>query len=169
MIIMFGTRLYGKVDRVPGLFYVASHFAYLNYVPLFPTGSYLVFEGSESGEQFRGVPLGINGKSVMFGYLRAVSLLVGVALIALGFVALMDNDVNFGIALIVAGIVAELAFLLSYRLGRPSPARALALANRAGIPPETIARAFVTAGLISEQHDLEAFRESVDRESSFSA
>ena len=41
MIGMFGQRFYGKVDQVPGLFYVATHFAYLNYVPLFPTATYL--------------------------------------------------------------------------------------------------------------------------------
>lgn len=154
MIIMFGTRLYGKVDHVPGLFYVASHFAYLNYVPLFPTASYLIFEGTESGDQFRGIPLGIHGKSVLYGYLRAVALLGGIALIVLGIIAMVESGAGFGAALILGGLISEALFIVSYRLARPSPARALDLAKRAGIPPELIARVFVSAGLVSEQDNL---------------
>jgi hypothetical protein len=153
MIVMFGTRLYGKVDHVPGLFYVASHFAYLNFVPLFPTASYLIFEGSEGEQGFRGVPLKMNGKSVFFGYLRALALLGGVATIVLGGIAFAENDSTAGIVLASIGLVALLVFWVSYRLSRPSPHRALDLASRAGIPPEVVAQYFVGSNLVPANLD----------------
>jgi hypothetical protein len=39
MIIVWGSRLYGKVDAVPGLFHVATRFGHIWYLPLIPMGS----------------------------------------------------------------------------------------------------------------------------------
>jgi hypothetical protein len=71
-MIVVGTRLYGKVDEVPGLFHLATEFFCLNFVPLIPLRSFLVFSGTE-----RGIPMRLSGKSMFFAYLR-VALLVGV-------------------------------------------------------------------------------------------
>ncbi|MDB5309793.1 MAG: hypothetical protein JWO38_3995 [Gemmataceae bacterium] len=70
MFVVFGEKMYGKVDRVPGLCYVITKFAHLNFVPLFPTGGYIVIKGSESGGDFRGKPIGVSLKSVFVGYVR---------------------------------------------------------------------------------------------------
>src|SRR3989442_10481906 len=41
---VFGTRLFGQADRVAGLFCVRTRFFHINFVPLIPLASYLVFE-----------------------------------------------------------------------------------------------------------------------------
>jgi hypothetical protein len=70
VIIIFGQKMYGKVDRVPGLCYVVTQFAHLNFLPLIPTGGYIIIEGTESGGEFRGKPIGLSLKSVFAGYVR---------------------------------------------------------------------------------------------------
>jgi hypothetical protein len=149
MVIVWGTRLYGKVDHVPGLFYVATHFAYVQFIPLFPTSSYLILDGTEGSQGFQGVKIPMNGKSVLVGYLRAALLVLGLVLIGLG-IAEMSRDKLVGAALIVAGLACGLFFLLSYKLTRPGPQRAVRLAREAGIAPEVVAKYFLDANLISE-------------------
>lgn len=140
MIVFFGTRNYGKVDHVPGLFYVVTSFFYIQYVPLVPTGSYLMIDdGSE-----RGMNLGLNFKSVFFAYLRAITMVGGIGAVILG-VTELRRDAVLGGMLIGAGIGAILLFFLSYKLAKPSPARAVRLAGQAGIPPELVAQFFVDA------------------------
>ena len=41
MVYVFGSRLYGKVDNVKGLFHVATKFGHFDYFPLFPMGSWV--------------------------------------------------------------------------------------------------------------------------------
>ena len=60
--IAVGERLYGKVDRLPGVFYVATMFSHLGFIPIWPRGTYLVIDGSEDekafgGMTFRGIPI----------------------------------------------------------------------------------------------------------------
>jgi hypothetical protein len=77
MIIIHGTRLYGKVDQVPGLFFIATSFFYLQFIPLFPLGSFLVLEGTtKEGGGFSGRKLGWSGKSIFFAYFR-LALFIG--------------------------------------------------------------------------------------------
>ena len=47
-------RLYGQVDRAPGLFYRSTLFFHIMYVPLSPLLTYIVVEGSQDGDSFRG-------------------------------------------------------------------------------------------------------------------
>jgi len=131
MIVFFGTQNYGKVDHVPGLFFVASSFFYINFVPLFPTGSYLIID---DGKQ-RGFRLGLSGKSVVFAYLRALLLCGGIVAVALGLMEVSKHP-HVAAGLIGAGVVAGLLFFLTYKITKPSPRRALRLASQAGIPPE---------------------------------
>src|SRR5438552_8607088 len=149
MVVVWGTRLYGKVDYVPGLFYVATHFAYLQFIPLFPTASYLILDGTEGGQGFQGVKIPMSGKSVLVGYLRAALFVLGVVLLGFG-IAMVGKKLVAGTALISAGLLCGLVFLLIYKLTRPGPQRALRLAQHAGIPPEAVAKFFVDANLITE-------------------
>jgi hypothetical protein len=72
MIIIYGQRNCGKVDKVPNLFYVVTQFAHLYWFPLIPLRSYLVLAGSEDGESFKGVQTSMSFKSIVIGWLRAV-------------------------------------------------------------------------------------------------
>jgi hypothetical protein len=140
MIVFFGSRNYGKVDHVPGLFYVVTGFFYIQFIPLFPTGSILVLDDGKE----RGFKLGMSGKSIFFAYLRAALIIGGPAAILFGVLELMKNP-PVSIGLIIVGVVATVFFFLSYKLAKPSPQRALRLANQAGIPPEYVAQFFVHA------------------------
>ena len=81
MIVIFGEKSYGKVDRVSGVCYVLTVFAHLNFLPLFPLRSFIVLEGTESGGEFRGKQIGVSLKSAFAGYVRvwlgAVALIAG--------------------------------------------------------------------------------------------
>jgi hypothetical protein len=119
MIYVFGTRSYGYVDRVPGLGHVITQFGHFNYVPLFPTKSFFVLEGSENGDDFRGVQLPMSGKSVLAGYIR-----VWGGLVALIFLALAGHAIGMKLTgndepqsmLIAAGLMI-LAFAGSFLPG----------------------------------------------------
>ncbi len=66
MMIVWGTKLYGQVEKVPGLGHIATEFGHLMFMPLFPTQSYFVLE--EDMQTFQAIPIGISGKSVLAGY-----------------------------------------------------------------------------------------------------
>jgi hypothetical protein len=70
MAAVVGTALYGLMDRVPGLCYVATKFAHFNYLPLLPLETWLVREGSEYDKRFQGKRLRISFKSILLGYFR---------------------------------------------------------------------------------------------------
>jgi hypothetical protein len=65
-----GERLFGRVHRVPGLFYVATMFFHFNFVPMWPLRSFLVQEGSDHGDAFEGVRIPMSFRSVVAGYMR---------------------------------------------------------------------------------------------------
>jgi hypothetical protein len=144
MIYIFGTKTYGKVDHLPGLFYVSTTFFHVNFVPLFPTGSYLIFDDGKE----RGIKIGMSGKSILFAWMRAIALAGGIGLICLGMFELAKYHLPLSLALIAVGILGVLFFSLSYKLARPGPKRALRIASHAGIAPEILARYFVETNML---------------------
>jgi hypothetical protein len=80
MIVVFGIRCCGKVDRIPGRCYVVTQCFHLFFLPLVPLGSWLVQEGSEiwswglfgPRSRFRGIPIGLCAKSFLMGWLRVL-------------------------------------------------------------------------------------------------
>ena len=115
---VYGQRLYGKVDHVPGMFYVSTMFFHVNYVPLVPLGSYVVLDGSDGDDSFQGTRVGLRFKSILAGYLRGW---LGGATIFLALVAsfsttafLLGKDVpgGFFIILAVAGLVTGAFWLV---------------------------------------------------------
>lgn len=68
-VVVHGSGLYGRIDRVEGLFHVATKFGHLYYVPLFPVESWLVL--SEEGDQFSGMPLPMQWRSILAAYARS--------------------------------------------------------------------------------------------------
>jgi hypothetical protein len=147
MLIMFGTRTYGKVDHLPGLFYVSTSFIHINFVPLCPTGSFLIIDDGKE----RGMKIGMSGKSIFFAWLRALALAGGIGLACLGVFELAEHHIIAALILILVGILGVLFFFLSYRLARPGPRRALHIARQAGIAPEILARYFVETNMLQPE------------------
>ena len=84
MYYVFGHRLYGKVDAIPGVGHVATKFFHIDYLPLVPTESWLVTQ--QSGKSWRGVKIPLSAKSVFVGWARAIAVLAGIGL-AVGAIA----------------------------------------------------------------------------------
>ena len=135
--IIWGTRFYGAVDRVRGAFYVATKFGHLWFIPLIPTESWLVFEGTETGNGFRGVPIPLSGKSVLCGWLRAACVIGGPIAILLGLSGLSQGGLD-SLLVMLGGFAAIGAFFLSYALTRADHGRARELAAMAKLPDELV-------------------------------
>jgi hypothetical protein len=124
MVGIYGKRLYGKVDHVPGLFYVATAFVHLNFVPLFPTGSFLVIDDG-TGE--KGVSIGWSAKSMLMAWLRANCIVAAPIMLIVGLIAYWQ--------LLVFGLAIIALLILSYSLIRVGRERAVALAVRGKLDP----------------------------------
>lgn len=168
MAIHVGSGLFGKVDRVPGLFFVATRFYHVNFFPIHPQGSYLVFEGKvdslvldwdEQKIEDAVFPIRWSLKSVLFAYLRAVMIVCAIFMVIGAVVTYERNQRGQGkpelILLTIAGILLLLILLwLSYRWTRASPYRALELAQTVGIEPEVVAGFFVATLKPEEEEEL---------------
>jgi hypothetical protein len=138
-MIIFGTRLFGKVDEVPGLFHVATRFAHIDYVPLVPTGTFVVF--SEEGSGFRGASIGMSGKSVIVAWARAACVIAGIAGLVMLFIAFTSSRADHG--LLLAAMVLAGSGVGGYAASKMIPAithasyeRACEIAAAAGISEE---------------------------------
>src|SRR4029077_7836611 len=67
---LYGYHLYGKVDQVPGKFFVATLFLHVTFMPVLPKKSYLVRVGDEGVLSFSGIAIPFSWKSVAYAYLR---------------------------------------------------------------------------------------------------
>jgi len=128
-MIVFGKRLYGKVDLVPGLFYVATNFVHIWYVPLVPLGSNLIIH--EDKEGWQGMPLGLSFKSFLVAWLRGASI-AGAVIFAI--FALGEPGSRYWIR---AGICAATFVITKWAkvFTHASPDRARELAERVGLSP----------------------------------
>lgn len=150
MVIFHGTRLYGKVDQVPGLFHVATQFFYVQFVPFIPIGTYIVFDGTVRDDgTFKGQKLGLSFKSVLIAYIRVALFLAGCGLLVAASIMAFEILDKAGrldwmpvIILVALSALMFFAFWGSYRLTHAGPTRALKLANKVGITPEEVAKYF---------------------------
>ena len=164
MVYVFGSRLYGKVDNVKGLFHVATKFGHFDYFPLFPMGSWLVTE--KDGNGWRGIPIPVSLKSVLMGWMRAVALFALAGGIAGMVIAIGDlqnsrptparvltsgrviparstsSAAMTGIAFSTSLVVASLFLLIGSRyvpgLGKASPRRAEELGRLLGLSEDVL-------------------------------
>lgn len=97
MIVIFGTRHYGQVDRHDGE-YASTRFAHLYWLPLFPVGSIWVTQDGPDG--MRGHALRVSGKSIAAGYARVWGPIAAIAAVANGGIA---GVVGAGVAAAVTG------------------------------------------------------------------
>src|SRR4051812_35573400 len=107
--VTWGSKLFGRVDRVPGFFYVATEFAHVWYFPLAPIRSVLVTGENEAGWQGWQIPL--NFKSVLLGWSLPVLLLVWTLGGTIAVVLCTDHHVDPGDQFLSASIAIG-AFVL---------------------------------------------------------
>ncbi len=81
MIIVYGSRLYGRALVVPGVFHVATEFAHIYYIPLIPIRSWIVF--SQQGRRWEGKPIGWSLRSILCAWGRAACLTAAIAMTCL--------------------------------------------------------------------------------------
>jgi len=89
MVFIWGSRLMGKVDVVPGLFHVATQFGHLNYIPLIPMGTYLIL--TQDGSGFRGLRIALSFKSMLMAWVRVGLFLVAVIASILGAIEIANG------------------------------------------------------------------------------
>lgn len=158
--IVWGTRMMGKVDAVPGVGHVATKFFYLQYVPLIPVETYLVFR--EVGEQIHGVQIPFSPKSILVAWLRTGCVVAAVGLLIAGFIAISERHPADGAMCFVGTGLMIGAFIYSYYFGPISKAgynRAMDLARRANLGPEQFLAIEITYGRMSaEQAEQELAR-----------
>jgi cytochrome c biogenesis protein CcdA len=111
-MFVWGYRLFGRSDVIKGVGYVATEFLHASYFPLWPCRTYFIFQGGTEG-----VEIPLRFKSVFEVYLRAITLVVGFALIAGGllFVASPTRTAqpeNRQLALTISAIFVAVGFVL---------------------------------------------------------
>ena len=113
MVVIWGQRMYGRIDRFGGS-HVATRFFHIYYVPLIPLSSWLVLEEQAEGG-FLGSRVPLQLRSVLLTWTRVASVLA--ALGAMGSVLAMraaTPSALFGTGLYVAAAMA----LVVYAWGR---------------------------------------------------
>lgn len=169
MVIIHGSKLYGKVDQVPGLFYVATMFFYLQFIPLIPYQSFLILDSPKQAGQGRGARIRLSGKSIFFTWLRTACLIGGIVFAGLTLtfgIQWLDGRAGREEFLVVAGLTLAcfLVFWGSYRLSRAGITRALKLATQAGIAPEILAQHFAERLSDADLEKLERFAQAAQEQ-----
>ncbi|HVK66931.1 MAG TPA: hypothetical protein VM694_20740 [Polyangium sp.] len=136
MLWVGGKRLYGKVEQV-GSTYIATTFAFLQFLPLYPVQSHIVVaEGA--ADTHKVVHIKMNWKSVATGYLRAYGIASTLfafipGLVVAGTSKVPTAYVGAGFVLACAGLTTA-AFSRIGRLSREEKAQRLLYARFLGHP-----------------------------------
>jgi hypothetical protein len=137
MIIIFGTRPYGKVDEIPGLGFVATEFFHVYYVPLIPFRTRFIVRKDADG--FYGGNLPLSFKSIFTGWFRAASvfaLLIGVTIATINITndrSPLTTRALWGAGIIVLGMIVMWINRKMFRTA--SYPRAVELAETLGMDP----------------------------------
>jgi hypothetical protein len=160
MLIVFGQKRYGKVDHVPGLFYVVTEFFHFYYVPLIPLKSYVMFDVSAGAPPLQGTPISMNFKSVFMGWIRAIlvcGFVFGLLVGGTEVVHYWENNQKTPVdAFLIPSAVAALSsflYWLTTRLTRASFERALALADQIGLASEHVEKSFMPQADTFEEYE----------------
>jgi hypothetical protein len=144
-MLIVGKKFYGKVDHVPGLFFVATLFWYVQLIPLLPLGSYLILdEKVKDDKDYRCFYVGYSLKSILLGWGRIGLLSVAVVCSIMAVVrlnSLRGQTPNIHGALMAGGVAVASWFLLwaTYRLwSKASVEQSVAWAIKAGIDPSVV-------------------------------
>ena len=168
MFFIFGTRMFGKCDKVGEQFYVATQFFHINFVPIVPVKSFVIMKGSESGGRFHGTQIGMSGRSVLYAYVR-VAAIIGIIVGFGGMLCIVPAAASAGATsglgsffiLVCVLIGSILTLVLSYVFNKASHARALDLADQLGIPHSMIDREFDAFGGDDRRYDREDIKDVI--------
>ncbi|MEI8381588.1 MAG: hypothetical protein WCJ09_15780 [Planctomycetota bacterium] len=134
MIIIWGSGLYGKVDKVPGVGHVATNFGHLYYIPLIPTQTHFVISESSSG--YQSVPIGMSMKSILMAWFRT-AMVFGILMLSVTSIIMFsdrhpaDGIINAAIA--VGCLGALIASYFVRMCAHASYERAMDLADAIGL------------------------------------
>lgn len=137
MVIIWGSRMCGKVDIVPGICHVATSFGHLYYIPLIPTSSMLVL--AEDSEGTYGVKVPLSFKSILLAWFRSALWVALVVAVVTALVTFGDPNDGAGWIPIVGAIGILVMLIVSYRasfLTRASIERATQFAEMEELPDE---------------------------------
>lgn len=136
-MVIFGTRFFGQVDRVPGLMAVRTKFFHINFVPLLPLASWVVFEGTGRGVDLKKV----RWNSVLFAWLRTALWVIALVSAIVGLARMgKDPDWHAWMPFYGAAAGAAAAWFWSYRTAQADFDRAAQLAQMAQLSPEMVQR-----------------------------
>ena len=140
-----GDDYYGKVERLPGYFHVATRFLHVWWLPLVPRESYLILEDAEAKRGFQ-IPLCWKSviKAYVFGYAIMFAILGFTVPLILYFEKGGFHQPHELNAMIVLGTQATLALAIACWFARtplPKVDRAMELGAMAGFEPEVISEA----------------------------
>ena len=131
MIIVYGTRLFGKSDAMEGIGHVACRFVHIMFVPLIPIETILVV-----GEN-RGLKLPFSFKAALSGWLRAGAIVSGLSMLALAATAGGNGNALGAIVFFVVAIASFGSFpLIGMLFGRCSDLRRAELMGMLGMRTE---------------------------------
>jgi hypothetical protein len=148
MFFIFGEKLYGKVDRVPGVFFVGTMFFHIWFVPFIPYKTMLVID-KDFGRTIRGFPMTLSIKSILAAWIRfAAGAVVVFAIIGCIFrtIAAVDKPDKWPEVWMTGGVALVAAVILwaSYPLLRPGINRARRLAQIARVDPDQVQEYLLT-------------------------
>lgn len=117
MVIVYGTRFYGKV-RACGSSFLGTQFFHIYYVPLIPIGTHLILEENGDGS-YKGMKSSFSFKSMLAAYLRVWGPLAVIAAVCLGMAAVDDVSDDALATMVVGGFTAivVLAMIVGTVLG----------------------------------------------------
>ena len=109
MVIVYGTRFYGKV-KAAGRSFLATRFVHIWYIPLVPVGTQLVLE--DNGGSYKGMAAPFSITSMLAAYLRVWGPIAVIASVAIGASSLDDfSDDGFAMA-VIGGFTALVTLAL---------------------------------------------------------
>jgi len=141
-MIVWGTRLFGGVDKVPGICHVATKFFHIWYVPLVPLASWIVLAGSQTDKGWRGVEIPMSGKSVLAGYLRAATIVAALISVIQAITA-HQRDAGSMLPSVLIFLGAAAMNLFMWR-GRASLERARELAEIMKLDPAAVEQLYAS-------------------------
>ena len=110
MVIVYGTRFYGKV-RACGRSFIGTQFFHIYYLPLIPIGTHLILE-ENAGGSYKGIKSAFSFKSMMAAYMRVWGPVAVIAALCIGLGNLSDfADEPLALA-VVGGFTALVVLVL---------------------------------------------------------
>lgn len=130
MIIVYGTRCYGRADVIEGMGHVTCRFVHIMFVPLIPIQT-LFLTGDDTG-----IKLPFSFKAAASGWLRAGAMLTGLGMLAGAVASFADGEPILGAAALVVALLGFGAFPLGLIFGKCSPMRRAESMAMLGMSPE---------------------------------